>query len=145
VKVELHDLTGYYARCDAVVLVQYLDWKPPEEIKAITALRSQYGGVSLRVRDMPQYDVVVVGGGLAGCTAAVAAARNGAKVALIQNRPVLGGNASEEILVPPVGWWPNKRPSLEPAETGAKNEKCEPLCFGDAKGARHNGKVKQIC
>ncbi|MBO4367868.1 MAG: FAD-dependent oxidoreductase, partial [Clostridia bacterium] len=39
----------------------------------------------------------VVGGGLAGLCAAVAAARHGTKVALIQERPMLGGNASSEI------------------------------------------------
>lgn len=44
-------------------------------------------------------DVTVVGGGLAGVSAAIAAARLGASVALIQNRPVLGGNASSEIRV----------------------------------------------
>lgn len=122
VKVELHDLTGYYARCDAIVLARDVDWTPPDSVAAVAALRRRYGGVSARVRDMPPYDVVVVGGGLAGCTAAVAAARNGARVALIQNRPVLGGNSSPEILVPPVGWWPGKRPVLEPAETGFVEE-----------------------
>ena len=45
------------------------------------------------------YDVVVVGGGISGVCAALAAARHGAKTALIQNRPVLGGNASSEIKV----------------------------------------------
>ena len=45
------------------------------------------------------YDVVVCGGGLAGFCAAVAAARQGAKVALLQDRPVLGGNASSEVRV----------------------------------------------
>lgn len=43
------------------------------------------------------YEVIVVGGGIGGICAAVAAARNGAKTALIQDRPVLGGNASSEI------------------------------------------------
>ena len=43
------------------------------------------------------YDFVVVGGGITGICAAVAAARNGAKTALIHERPVLGGNASSEI------------------------------------------------
>ncbi len=42
-------------------------------------------------------DFCVVGGGMAGLCAAVAAARHGAKVALIQDRPVLGGNASSEV------------------------------------------------
>lgn len=39
----------------------------------------------------------VVGGGLAGAFAAVAAARRGIKTVLIQDRPVLGGNCSSEI------------------------------------------------
>lgn len=42
-------------------------------------------------------DFCVVGGGIAGLCAAVSAARHGAKVALIQERPMLGGNASSEI------------------------------------------------
>ncbi len=42
-------------------------------------------------------DFCVVGGGLAGMCAAIAAARAGAKVVLMQERPVLGGNASSEI------------------------------------------------
>ncbi|WP_114560559.1 FAD-dependent oxidoreductase [Desertihabitans aurantiacus] len=44
-------------------------------------------------------DIVVVGGGLAGVCAAIAAARQGASVSLVQNRPVLGGNSSSEIRV----------------------------------------------
>lgn len=42
-------------------------------------------------------DVCVIGGGLAGTFAAIAAARHGAKVVLMQDRPMLGGNASSEI------------------------------------------------
>ena len=48
-------------------------------------------------------DVTVIGGGPAGVAAAIAAARNGARVALINNRPVLGGNSSSEIRVWIVG------------------------------------------
>ncbi|WP_166356170.1 FAD-dependent oxidoreductase [Phytoactinopolyspora limicola] len=48
-------------------------------------------------------DVVVVGGGLAGVCAAVAAARMGRSVVLITNRPVLGGNSSSEVRVWVVG------------------------------------------
>lgn len=44
-------------------------------------------------------DVAVLGGGLAGMCAAVSAARNGAKVVLVQDRPVLGGNSSSEMRV----------------------------------------------
>lgn len=49
------------------------------------------------------FDVVVIGGGLAGTAAAVSAARLGSRVALITNRPVLGGNSSSEIRVWVVG------------------------------------------
>lgn len=42
------------------------------------------------------YDFVVVGGGMSGVCAAVAAARKGVKTVLIQNRPILGGNAGSE-------------------------------------------------
>ena len=44
-----------------------------------------------------QVDFCVVGGGLSGMCAAIAAARHGARVALMQDRPVLGGNASSEV------------------------------------------------
>lgn len=44
-----------------------------------------------------QFDFVVVGGGIAGVCASIAAARRGLSVALIQDRPVLGGNASSEV------------------------------------------------
>ena len=42
-------------------------------------------------------DVCVVGGGIGGMFTAISAARHGAKVVLMQDRPVLGGNASSEI------------------------------------------------
>ena len=50
-----------------------------------------------------EFDVAVIGGGMAGICAALASARSGAKTALIQSRSVLGGNASEEIRMHIVG------------------------------------------
>ena len=47
--------------------------------------------------------LVVVGGGLAGVCAAIAAARNGCRVVLVQDRSVLGGNASSEVKMHVVG------------------------------------------
>lgn len=123
-EIRLRDLTGYYGRCDVVVLAGDLDWRPPDDLAAIEKLRIAHGALS-PIETMDARDVVVVGGGLAGCTAAVAAARNGASVVLIQNRPVLGGNASTEILVPPVGVYPwvyPKRFPLDPRETGLIEE-----------------------
>ena len=46
-----------------------------------------------------EVDFCVVGGGMAGLTAALAAARHGARVVLMHDRPVLGGNASSECRV----------------------------------------------
>ena len=62
-------------------------------------------------------DVCVVGGGLAGLLAAIAAARHGAKVVLMQDRAVLGGNASSEIRVPVRG-----AKGTENRETGILSE-----------------------
>lgn len=45
------------------------------------------------------YDVIVVGGGMAGVCAAISSARHGAKTALVHARPMLGGNASSEIRI----------------------------------------------
>lgn len=45
------------------------------------------------------YDVIVVGGGMAGLCAAISAARHGTNTALIHARPVLGGNASSEVRI----------------------------------------------
>ena len=51
----------------------------------------------------------MIGGGLAGTCAAIAAARQGVKVALVQDRPVLGGNGSSEVRV-----WPEGHTNKEP-------------------------------
>jgi hypothetical protein len=60
------------------------------------------GGKRATARELGA-DVVVAGGGMAGVCAALAAARNGASVVLIQDRPVLGGNASSEVRMHCVG------------------------------------------
>lgn len=44
-----------------------------------------------------KFDVIVVGGGISGTCAAISAARNGAKTALVHERSMLGGNSSSEI------------------------------------------------
>src|SRR5271170_4627179 len=53
------------------------------------------------IRALPRIDLsgdlIVAGGGLAGICAAVTAARAGTRVVLVQDRPVLGGNASSEV------------------------------------------------
>jgi len=61
-----------------------------------------------------QTDFCVVGGGLAGLFAALSAARHGAKVVLMQDRPMLGGNASSEIRMWVSGAWGGKQPGNRP-------------------------------
>ncbi|MFO7975965.1 MAG: FAD-dependent oxidoreductase [Candidatus Hydrogenedentota bacterium] len=100
VRIALRDLTGYYGRCDALLLTTNLDYTPPNELDAVRQERARLTGLSLAPRHAGDFDVVVVGAGAAGSVAALASARSGARTALIQNRPVLGGNASMELGVP---------------------------------------------
>lgn len=51
-----------------------------------------------QLREVPySADLVIVGGGMSGVCCAITAAREGLKVVLVQDRPVLGGNASSEV------------------------------------------------
>jgi hypothetical protein len=120
IEVHLHDLTGWWGRCDAVVLSSDKQFRPSDNLGELAEQRETYGRVSREVKAPGPYDVVVVGGGLAGTAAGVAAARLGCRVALIQDRPVLGGNASTEIGVPPEG--DTTREPLDPGETGIIEE-----------------------
>ena len=101
-ELRLSDLSGWWGRCDALVLAKG-DFQPANEPAALAAQRLKYAGVSPERKDAGEFDVVVVGGGSSGIGAALAAARNGIRVAFIQDRPVLGGNGSSEIMVPPMG------------------------------------------
>jgi hypothetical protein len=98
VTVALHDLTGFDGRCDAIVLSPDLDFAPPNDEK-LAAFRKKMLGLGDEPQDAGQFDLVVVGGGMAGTCSAISAARLGCKVALIQDRPVLGGNNSSEVRV----------------------------------------------
>ncbi len=98
-RVALHDLTGFEGRCDAVCFAPAGAAAPPEDLKALTDLRRRLGVLSAKPEEAGKFDLVVVGGGIAGTAASLSAARLGLKVALIQDRPVLGGNNSSEIRV----------------------------------------------
>ena len=97
-KVALLDLTGFNGRCDAIFFTT-TGSEPPADIKALDAFRKRQLGLSAKPVNEGQYDLVVVGGGIAGMSAAIAAARMGCKVALVNDRPVLGGNNSSEVRV----------------------------------------------
>ncbi|MGJ8640567.1 MAG: FAD-dependent oxidoreductase [Opitutaceae bacterium] len=100
--LELQDLTGFYGRCDAILLTKDLDFVPVPEQDDYIAMRKQYIG-DAPIEDRGHFDFIVVGGGVAGTNAAIAAGRLGIKVALIQNRPMVGGNNSSEMGVPVSG------------------------------------------
>jgi hypothetical protein len=101
--VALHDLTGFEGRCDAILFCKDLTFNPPNELVALTKFRRAVLGLPEQPDDGGEFDLVVVGGGIAGSCAALSAARNGLKVALVQDRPVLGGNGSSEVRVWPEG------------------------------------------
>ena len=102
-RLALHDLTGFAGRCDAIYFARD-GVAPPDEVNAASrAWRKALRGLPNDPIDAGQFDVVVVGGGVSGCAAALAAARLGQRVALIHDRPVLGGNASTEIGLMPRG------------------------------------------
>lgn len=94
----LCDLSGFDGRCDAICLSTSAV-APPEDYEALKRYRDKMLRRGQNVRSAGVFDLVVVGGGVAGMSAAVAAARLGLKVALVQNRPVLGGNNSSEVRV----------------------------------------------
>lgn len=97
--VSLHDLTGFDGRCDAIYFTSDLDESPPNESKVLSQWRLERLGIPEKPIEKGGYDLVVVGGGYSGMGAAISAARMGCKVALIQDRPVLGGNGSSEVRV----------------------------------------------
>ena len=102
-EVALEDLTGAFARCDAIVFTKDLSYAPPDGAEACEAERVRLTGFDGSVKDSGAFDLVVVGAGPGGMGAAIAAARHGARVALVHDRPVMGGNASCELGVPTDG------------------------------------------
>ena len=102
-EIRLKDLTGFEGRCDAICLSTDHAFVPPNDLKPLTAWRDGLAARPAAPESAGKFDLVVVGGGIAGCGAAMAAELQGLRVALIQDRPVLGGNASREIRVHTLG------------------------------------------
>lgn len=98
IELGLSDLTGFNGRVDAVYLTQG-DTPPPNNLHDLALFRRQKLPQLSEPLNAGTFDLVVVGGGVAGTAAAISAARSGVKVALIQDRPVLGGNNSSEVRV----------------------------------------------
>ena len=95
--LNLRDLTGFNGRCDAIYLSTG-DKSPPNDSKILAEWRRELLGITKKPIEK-KYDLVVIGGGYSGMGAAISGARMGCKVALIQDRGVLGGNGSSEVRV----------------------------------------------
>ncbi|MET2985604.1 FAD-dependent oxidoreductase [Aureibaculum conchae] len=102
VEIQLVDLTGFNGRCDAIYF-STSKISPTNSQSNLNTWRKTKLGETTVPEIVKEYDLVITGGGLAGCAAAISAAEQGLKVALIHDRPVLGGNASEEIRVHTLG------------------------------------------
>ena len=104
IQVELKDLTGFDGRCDAIFFSKEASpVLPNDDLVELAAWKDRLGGRAGKEIEEQRFDVVIVGGGIAGCGAALAAKYQGLKVALIQDRPLFGGNASQEIRVHTIG------------------------------------------
>ena len=115
----LKDLTGFDGRCDAIYLTTKPNEKLPSEKQALRIWRLKQSGMGEIPQTIKKFDLVVVGGGIAGCAAAMTASEKGLKVALIHDRPVLGGNASSEIRVHTEGIYGKFERILKMIDTGA--------------------------
>lgn len=98
-ELRLHDLTGFNGRCDAIYFTTEEGAVPPSDVTALEKFRRKKLNLPAEAPLAGEYDLVVVGAGIAGMSAAVSAARLGCKVALLNDRPVIGGNNSSEIRV----------------------------------------------
>ncbi len=97
-KLTLKDLTGFNGRCDAIYLTTDPAAEPDNSSDILPPWRRKLLGLTESI-ESKRYDLVVVGGGYSGMGAAISAARMGVRVALIQDRAVLGGNGSSEVRV----------------------------------------------
>lgn len=129
--IALHDLMGLDGRCDAIILTS-TDEVPGDSLEDYRALREALLGPG-KPEDKGNYDFVVIGAGMSGLCAAIAAARLGLKVALVQDRYILGGNNSSEVRVG-LGGQINMPPY--PSLGYILNE-IGPDRIGNARGAHH--------
>ena len=135
-KIALHDLTGFDGRCDAIVLAKDKSIKLPNQVTDLKEFRNKWLGLPDNPVSAGEFDLVVVGGGMAGICSAISAARLGLQVALIQNRPVIGGNNSSEIRVHLMGStkenrYPNIGKVIRELDTGDPGNAGPAKAYGD--------------
>lgn len=121
VEIRLTDLTGFDGRCDAIYFDTDKSARPLEFDSNAPDINRQWRN---KLRSLPAtppdggyFDVIIVGGGISGCAAALAAENQGLKVALIHDRMSLGGNASSEVRVHTIGIYGQGRGILEKIDT----------------------------
>lgn len=93
-ELSLHDLTGFNGRVDAIYFTTN-EGIPSEDI---SRMRQRLNWKEIVDQD-EEYDLIVVGGGVAGTCLALSAIRAGCKTLLLHDRGVLGGCNSSEIRV----------------------------------------------
>ena len=96
--VALHDLTGFNGRCDAIYFTDDGDFVPPDSGKELADFRERETGNTV-INSDEQFDLIVVGGGIAGECLAISAMRAGCRILLLHDRSVLGGCNSSEIRI----------------------------------------------
>lgn len=136
--IAIHDLAGFDGRCDAIILTT-ADEVPGDTLAEYKEVRERLLGENKAV-EAGDYDLVVVGGGMSGICAAIAAARFGSKVALIQDRYILGGNNSSEVRVG-LGGQINVAPY---PSLGYIFNEIGPDHIGNARGAHHYQDYKKL-
>jgi len=147
--IALRDLLGFDGRCDAIYFTNDLNETPPNDTAPLSGWRKAALALPATPQDMGEFDLVVVGGGYGGMGSALSAARMGLKVALIQNRPVLGGNGSSEVRVWAMGLirrgkYPHIGEMIEEFADKAKNSPGTYEEFGDAQKEAHVRAEKNI-
>jgi hypothetical protein len=134
--VELVDLTGFNGRCDALYFSNRYR-TPTNRQEYLQDMRLRLTGKGEVPEQELEFDLVVVGGGIAGCAASIAAAEQGMKVALIHDRPVLGGNASSEIRVHTLGIYGYFERILKMLDT-EHYPNGSPMAFADEEKRHHH-------
>ncbi|MFZ5941261.1 MAG: FAD-dependent oxidoreductase [Bacteroidota bacterium] len=87
VEIRLSDQTGFNGRVDALLFSRKVETDLPAGGDRLRILREKAEAVPSYPRNEGTYDVIVVGGGIAGISSAIAAARSGLTVALIEAGP----------------------------------------------------------
>jgi len=98
-QIVLKDKSGFDGRCDAIVFAKNKDLMLPNSLSKLNLFRKENSKCNISVSFNRNYELIVVGGGIAGICTAIAASRLGIKVGLIHDRPLIGGNNSSDVRV----------------------------------------------